>query len=723
MDTRIKIIFSRNINPIMKTNSLFICLFLGLLFSCSRQESWNFSQNNLNKETSPYLLQHAQNPVHWQPWNESRYENQNKAEKLLIVSIGYSSCHWCHVMEEETFEDKTVAAVMNKNFINIKVDREENPDVDNIYMTAVQLLTGRGGWPLNVICLPNGTPIYGGTYHTRAQWIQILERVRERYENNPEQLEDLAKKVAEGIAAVNVIELPEDPKPFDETFFEKPVKQWEKNFDLIYGGEIGKQKFIRPSKFHFLRQYHELSKKFSINEYIETSLQKIATSGVYDALEGGFFRYSVDPYWKVPHFEKMLYDNAQMVGLYAEAFKSDANPIYRLRVEETIAFLKNRMAAKGGGFYSAIDADNEAGEGRYYVFTKKEIEKIATNQIEMFKEYYGIDFNDPFEEDFFILKKAVSESSFVRSRKLKTKEWNQIKSDWDKKIFIILSQRDFPGIDTKIITSWNALTIIGFVEAAQAFDNQAWLQEAETLFDFLIKNTFVDGKFYHTLQNGIPKIDGFLEDYAYMAGAALALYKTTGKKEYLDWSQTLVEKSMTDFKDANSPFFTFKSSNHLLSPILSVDDGVMPSANAFLANVLSDLGHLLARKDYLNKVEKMLQAIQPILEESISDYCHWASLLAKWTYPEYEVIIAGPEANSMTKEIQKKYLVNVLFQFSTTPSDLPLLKERYFEEETYIYVCQNNVCLRPETTVEAALKQLEEFENQVMTPDPSNSFF
>ena len=214
-------------------------------------------------------------------------------------------------------------------------------------MTAVQLLTGRGGWPLNVVCLPNGTPIYGGTYHTRAQWIQILERVRERYENNPEQLENLSKKVAEGIAAVNVIDIPENPKPFDETFFEKPIRQWEKNFDLIYGGEIGKQKFIRPSKFHFLRQYQELSKNSSINEYIETSLHKIATSGVYDALEGGFFRYSVDPYWKVPHFEKMLYDNAQMVGLYAEAFKNDAKPIYRQRVEETIAFLKNRMAAKG----------------------------------------------------------------------------------------------------------------------------------------------------------------------------------------------------------------------------------------------------------------------------------------------------------------------------------------------------------------------------------------
>ena len=697
--------------------------FVGLLFSCGQKSTHNLEQNNLGKETSPYLLQHKENPVHWQAWDETRYQDQNAADKLLIVSIGYSSCHWCHVMEEETFEDEAVAAIMNQNFINIKVDREENPDVDHIYMTAVQLLTGSGGWPLNVICLPNGTPIYGGTYHTKSQWTQILERIQERYTNNPDQLIELGEKVAAGIAAVNVIELPENPRPFNDSFFEKPIKAWKQNFDLVNGGEMRNQKFIRPAKFHFLRQYESLAKEVSLQNYLETSLTKIATSGIYDALEGGFFRYSVDAFWKVPHFEKMLYDNAQAIGLYAEAYKQKPNPLYRERVTETITFLKTRMAAPGGGFYAAIDADNEDGEGRYFAFTKEEIEAIAGDHIALFLAYYGVQFEDPFEEDLFLLKKTMLQDAFGQANGLNPTQWKIIQEQWNNNISRLLATRDFPGIDTKIITSWNALTISGMVEAAQAFEREDWLLEAETLFAFLMEKSYKDTQLYHTVQNGQPKIEGFLEDYAFLAEAALLLYQTTGKTVYLNSSQTLIEKALTDFKDANSPFYTFKANNHLLAPIIAVDDGVMPSANAVLAHTLSKLGHMLNRKDYLEGVEKMLQAIQPYLEESISDYSRWATLYAEWAYPQYEVIVVGPEANQLTKDLQKTYLANVLFQQTEVASDLPLLKERFFEGETYIYVCQNNVCLRPETTAKAALKQLSDFENQAMTPDPSSSFF
>ena len=266
--------------PLQIKSTCLIFFFTSLFLSCSQTQVIHLNQNNLGKETSLYLLQHAENPVHWQPWNETRFVEQNKAEKLLIVSIGYSSCHWCHVMEEETFEDERVAKIMNENFINIKVDREENPDVDHIYMTAVQLLTGRGGWPLNVICLPDGTPIYGGTYHTQKQWIQILERVQERYSQNPEQLLALAKKIKAGITAVNLIEVPENPKPFTASFFEKPMASWQQKFDLVYGGELQEQKFIRPAKLHFLRQYQSLAKDARLKSYLENSLKKIATGGL-----------------------------------------------------------------------------------------------------------------------------------------------------------------------------------------------------------------------------------------------------------------------------------------------------------------------------------------------------------------------------------------------------------------------------------------------------------
>lgn len=709
--------------PLQIKSTCLIFFFTSLFLSCSQTQVIHLNQNNLGQETSLYLLQHAENPVHWQPWNETRFVEQNKAEKLLIVSIGYSSCHWCHVMEEETFEDERVAKMMNENFINIKVDREENPDVDHIYMTAVQLLTGRGGWPLNVICLPDGTPIYGGTYHTQTQWVQILERVQERYSQNPEQLLALAKKIKAGITAVNLIEVPENPKPFTASFFEKPMASWQQKFDLVYGGELQEQKFIRPAKLHFLRQYQSLAKDARLKSYLENSLKKIATGGLFDALEGGFFRYSVDPYWKVPHFEKMLYDNAQALGLYAEAYKQNPLALYKQTVEETMAFLDQRMVSQKGGYYAAIDADNEEGEGRYYAFTRNEINELAADQIELFTAYYGVEWDDPFEEELYLLKKNELDESFVKANGLKTAFWNDVKKQWETNIKKIVSERNFPGIDTKIITSWNALTVNGMLSAAEAFEREDWLQKAESLFNFLIENVWIDQKLYHTLQNNRPKVEGFLEDYAFLAKAALELYKTTGAEKYLNWSKTLTEEGIANFEDPNSPFFIFKSKNQLLSPIIAVDDGVMPSANAVMAQTLSDLGHLLNRKEYLELAEKMLQTIQPYLEESISDYSCWAMLYAQWAYPQYEIIIVGSKADMLTKEIKKRYLPNVLFQQSQNPSDLPLLKERFFEGETYIYVCQNNVCLRPETTVEKAIKQLEEFENQAIIPDPSSSFF
>lgn len=709
--------------PLQIKSTCLIFFFTSLFLSCSQTQVIHLNQNNLGQETSLYLLQHAENPVHWQPWNETRFVEQNKAEKLLIVSIGYSSCHWCHVMEEETFEDERVAKMMNENFINIKVDREENPDVDHIYMTAVQLLTGRGGWPLNVICLPDGTPIYGGTYHTQTQWVQILERVQERYSQNPEQLLVLAKKIKAGITAVNLIEVPENPKPFTASFFEKPMASWQQKFDLVYGGELQEQKFIRPAKLHFLRQYQSLAKDARLKSYLENSLKKIATGGLFDALEGGFFRYSVDPYWKVPHFEKMLYDNAQALGLYAEAYKQNPLALYKQTVEETMAFLDQRMVSQKGGYYAAIDADNEEGEGRYYAFTRNEINELAADQIKLFTAYYGVEWDDPFEEELYLLKKNELDESFVKENGLKTAFWNDVKKQWETNIKKIVSERNFPGVDTKIITSWNALTVNGMLSAAEAFEREDWLQKAESLFNFLIENVWIDQKLYHTLQNNRPKVEGFLEDYAFLAKAALELYKTTGAEKYLNWSKTLTEEGIANFEDPNSPFFIFKSKNQLLSPIIAVDDGVMPSANAVMAQTLSDLGHLLNRKEYLELAEKMLQTIQPYLEESISDYSCWAMLYAQWAYPQYEIIIVGSKADMLTKEIKKRYLPNVLFQQSQNPSDLPLLKERFFEGETYIYVCQNNVCLRPETTVEKAIKQLEEFENQAIIPDPSNSFF
>ena len=354
--------------------------------------------NRLNIETSAYLIQHAKNPIHWQRWEKELYQKFNLDEKLIVVSIGYSSCHWCHVMEKETFEDEEVAAYMNTNFISIKVDREENPEIDQIYMTATQMMTGRGGWPFNVVCLPDGRPVYGGTYHTKEQWLEVLGKIQKLYENDKKQLYAFADKVESGIQEVNRFEYSREAPPFEPKLLQNEMANWSLNWDSVYGGEKQNQKFITPVKFSYIQQYQYLSQDAKISTYFEKTLETIANSGIVDHLEGGFYRYTVDPQWKIPHFEKMLYDNAQLLSLYSNAFKQFKSPLFKVTVYNTFDFLQKRMKNHEGGFYSAIDADNNQGEGRYYVFDSQEIKKIAGKELSLLQEYYQIDLDKPFED-------------------------------------------------------------------------------------------------------------------------------------------------------------------------------------------------------------------------------------------------------------------------------------------------------------------------------------
>jgi uncharacterized protein YyaL (SSP411 family) len=711
-------ITKKNIKQLIKH---FACCFLILFLSCSPKKNTTLNQNNLSEESSTYLLQHAKNPVNWQPWDENLYRNENTSNKLIIVSIGYSSCHWCHVMEKETFEDKNVADFMNEKYVSIKVDREENPDVDKVYMTAVQLLTGSGGWPLNAICLPNGKPIYAGTYHTKNEWTQVLQNIQKRYEENPKQLFELADKITEGIQSVNVF-APAEDKPFTTFYLDKPIDNWKQNLDFEYGGEIQDQKFINPVKMDFLRVFQTLTKDSLLNEHLSLTLNKISRSGIYDALEGGFFRYCVDPYWEVPHFEKMLYDNAQVIGMFADAYKQNSNPIYKDVVVKTISFLKKKMAAENGGFYASIDADNSSGEGRYYMFSKNEIMQIAGKNLQLFMDYYGIDFGKPTLDTLFTLRKAYADSQFVKLYGIKEKRWKEIKNEWESNLRHITSIRDFPLIDNKIITSWNALAILGLTKSYQAFGEESWLLEAEKTFAFLAENLFENDVLYHTYQNNAPKVAGFLEDYAFLSAAALELYKSTGKESYLHWSEKISEIIVEKFNAKDHPFFTYKMDNPLLSKVFDLNDVEMPSSNAVIAHTLFDLGHVLERKDFLKISQSMLQTIKPFFEDNISYYSLWASLYVKHAFPRYEVIVIGSNAKIVSDEIQKKYLTNVLFQQSTVPSELPFLKDRYSENETLIYVCKNNVCFAPEISVEAALAKLNDYDAQNKDSKKTNIF-
>ena len=665
--------------------------------------------NRLYLETSSYLLQHAQNPIYWQRWNENLYSDFNTEEKLIVVSIGYSSCHWCHVMEKETFEDDKVANYMNQNFISIKVDREENPEIDNIYMTATQMMTGSGGWPLNVVCLPDGRPVYGGTYHTKEQWLEVLGKIQNLYENNKEQLYVFAKKVEKGIQEVNRFEYTKEASSFKSEILKNEMAYWSQNWDTVNGGEQQSQKFITPVKFNYIQQYQYLEKDQKIKSYYENTLENIANSGIVDHLKSGFYRYTVDPEWKIPHFEKMLYDNAQLLTLYSTAYKEFKNPLFKSTVYKTFEFLKKQMKNKEGGYYAAIDADNDKGEGRYYIFNSDEIKKIADSDLLLVQDYYRINLNKPFDKSFYHLRLTDDLEGLLKKYSLTTDQLNKKREAWEIKFESLKKDREFPLIDNKIITSWNALMISGLVCAFEAFGDTIFINHAEETFRFLLKNLFSSGKLMHTYQANEAKIEANLEDYAFTIQAALDLYKNTGTILYLEQANKLTQQAIKKFNTSENPFLTFTESPVLFSEIVSVDDNVIPSANAIMAMNLWKMGHLLGNEDFSNIAKNMLEGISSFFRDGrSSDYSQWAKLIAIEAYSFKEVVIVGSEAKKLNKELQQNYLPNVLFQISEKESEMPLLKDRFFEGETLIYVCENKVCLMPVAKVTEALKFLKD---------------
>ena len=391
--------------------------------------------NDLIDETSPYLLQHAHNPVNWKAWNDKSLAEAESSGKLMLISIGYASCHWCHVMERESFEDSLVAAVMNDNFINIKVDREERPDVDQVYMSAVQLMTGSGGWPLNVVALPDGRPVWGGTYFRKEQWIDILEQITKTYDENPQRLKDYADKLESGIKALDIVELNTESATFEIQQIEDAVKKWSRNFDNERGGPNRAPKFMMPNNLHFLLRQAYQNKDDELKVYVNLTLRNIAYGGIYDQIGGGFSRYSVDKKWHVPHFEKMLYDNAQLISLYSDAYLITKDPLYENIVEETIAFVKRELGGKNGTFYSSLDADSETDsgeleEGAYYVWTKEELENLLQNDYDLFADYYNINSYGHWENNHYVLIRKDSDDVIMKKHELSSDELKVKLNSW-----------------------------------------------------------------------------------------------------------------------------------------------------------------------------------------------------------------------------------------------------------------------------------------------------
>ncbi|TLP79784.1 thioredoxin domain-containing protein [Maribacter sp. ACAM166] len=664
--------------------------------------------NDLIHETSPYLLQHAHNPVDWKPWADSTFKNAAKKNRLVVLSIGYSTCHWCHVMEEESFEDLEVARLMNEKFVSIKVDREERPDLDMVYQTALQLVNGTGGWPMNAIILPNGSPVYLGTYHTKEEWKSILIKFSTEFEKNPDKMKEYATMLANGVQEVYEQPAKQLANSVTPDKISKGVKAWSKSWDLEWGGTIGQQKFIIPTNLNMLLEYSVLQQNEDVMSYVFKTLNKVSQGGIYDHVGGGFFRYSTDSKWKVPHFEKMLYDNAQMMGILSKAFKINGDKAYGKMVEETFAFLKTEMRNEEGGYFSAMDADTNGEEGLYYVWKKNELQSILGDDFELFSTFYEIKTSEVWENENFVLFNTLSVADFSKQESISKEVLENKIKNWKTILYEARQKRLKPSKDYKIITSWNALLIDGLVEAFKTFKDENYLTEAKLIFEYLESNNYKNKQLVHSYTTDSKQKEVFLEDYALLAKSAISLYEVTLDVSYLNSAKELMNSAISKYS-SDSGLFYYNVASKLVPKIINTSDGVVPSANAIMAQNLFKLGHLEYNTEYLEDAKLMGSLLIENFENQAVSYGTWGSLLLNQAYPFYEIAIVGTTANNLIAEMGSMYLANSLLVGSAISSDIALFKDRYSVDGTFIYVCQNNTCKLPVRTVKEAYEQMKSF--------------
>jgi len=672
--------------------------------------------NALVNETSPYLLQHAHNPVDWNAWNETTLEKAKTENKLILISVGYAACHWCHVMEHESFEDSIVAQVMNKSFINIKVDREERPDVDQVYMNAVQLMTGSGGWPLNVIALPDGRPVWGGTYFKKEQWMDALEQISKLYADNPEKLQDYADKLEEGIKSLDVVQLNTDEPVFDKPFIQNAIKSWSKQFDKNQGGMNKAPKFMMPNNYHFLLRYAYQNNDTELLDFVNLTLKKMAYGGVFDQIGGGFSRYSVDAKWHVPHFEKMLYDNGQLVSLYTDAYLITKNEIYKDIVIETLKYIKQEMTTSNGAFYSSLDADSDTSEGEleegaFYVWTKNELNTLLKEDFELFSDYYNINNYGFWEHDNYVLIRKDDDDSIIKKHNLTKTILVEKKEAWKVLLLKERNQRAKPRLDDKTLTSWNAIMLKGYTDAYRVFGNDDYLAIAEKNANFIVNNQLrEDGGLNHNYKNGKSSINGYLEDYAATIDAFITLYENTLDEKWLTTAKGLANYTFDHFFDSASNMFFFTSNEDasLVSRSIEYRDNVIPASNSIMAKNLFKLSHYFDNEHFSATAMTMLNNIKPEMQEYPSGYSNWFDLMLNYAQPYYEVAIVGANVKQKIDELNKTYIPNKLIAGSTSENNMPLLENRYNPNNTLIYVCVNKACKLPVSKVKDAIKFLKQ---------------
>ena len=665
--------------------------------------------NRLINETSPYLLQHAHNPVDWYPWGEEALQKAKQVNKPILVSIGYAACHWCHVMERESFEDEITAAFMNDHFINIKIDREERPDLDHIYMDAVQAMTGSGGWPLNVFLTPEAKPFYGGTYFppvaafNRMSWKDVLSAVQKAYSEKKDEIRSQAENLTEHLSASNSFGIEKPGQTKSETVFLQEnlnniAEHILQQADSQWGGFGRAPKFPQTFSIQFLlRHYHFTKDEKALNQAL-LSLDRMIYGGIYDQMGGGFARYSTDNEWVAPHFEKMLYDNALLIGVLSEAYQLTKSELYADTIHHCMQFIESEMLSTENGFYSALDADSEGVEGKFYTWNKTEIELLLKEDAALFCDLYGVHENGNWENTNILWLKESFEI-FAAKKGIDLAEM-KIKINNCKNILMHeRSKRIRPQLDDKILLGWNALMNVSCSKAFAATGMERYRLLAVANMQFAEKKLkTIDNTWNHTYKNNQAKIPAFLDDYANLIHAYIHLQEITGNSDYLINAKQLTQFVINHFSEEESGYFfyTHQDQNDVIIRKKEVYDGATPSGNAMMAYNLFYLSIIFDNADWKLLAQKNIQSLSNAITKYPTSFGVWASVLQLMVKGVMEIVIVGKDADKSLLPVVGLYLPNKVIQ--TTQSDqpiFPLIKGKFKPEKTGYFLCKSYVCTEP----------------------------
>ena len=669
--------------------------------------------NKLIEETSPYLLQHAYNPVQWQAWNEASLNQAKREDKPILLSIGYSACHWCHVMEHESFEDEEVADIMNANYVCIKLDREERPDIDQIYMDAIQIMGLNGGWPLNVFLMPDQKPFYGGTYFPKKNWLEILDKVAMAFQKDRAKLAESAESFANALNNSEIEKLNfglNSHTAFESDLLAHAFQQFTKFMDWDNGGTLGAPKFPMPVIWKFILQYAYLSKNEEAKKYMVFTLNAMANGGIYDQIGGGFARYAVDTEWFAPHFEKMLYDNGQLVSLYAKAYRFTKNHYFKRIYQNTLDFISRELVDASGGFYSALDADSEGEEGKFYTWTYNEFEQALKEDAPLFSRFYNVKPNGNWEKGVNILFRHTDEQSFCEIEKLALDEFQQNLKKVNEKLLEIREKRIRPGLDDKILSGWNALMLTGICDAYKASPEDKYVRIASANYIFLTTKMWDGKQLYRNFKNDRATIPAYLEDYALCIQAALSYFEISNQFAALDFAVTLSNYCIANFFDQQEQLFyyTDQNSEKLIARKKEIFDNVIPSSNSVMAENLHWLGILTANGKFTAISDQIIKQAQHLLPKEPKYLANWNYTYSLKAYKSYDVVVIGENSKAIQQEIWANAAFNsfVIAAKDGHHQDLLLKGKEMIAGKDTIYVCENNACQRPVRTVEEAIAQM-----------------